>query len=469
MSKKKKKKSATEVVPSPEEEGIEISNDVREITEEEKKALMYRLQKARTNLLAKVPFFGHLCLNLKPREARPGDGVPTAAVARDGTLILNYDFSEQLTDAQFCGLLAHEVLHPALFCWDRQGTRAAIVSGPSGQRFSLWNLAHDLSFNGEIKNMASRSDAGGDIELPPQAAFEEEYQGQSAEEIYDDLLQKAIKNKQQNGGGAGSMGVLSKLPGGGHSIGDDMRDDLAETKSGQDAANGSKGAQQKLDNEWRVNILAAAQVQEQEKGQGTLPGGLQKLIDELRNPRVDWKDVLSRWIGENGRRQDYTYRRPARRSESIGEYMPSLQKFGVDDVVVLWDTSGSMNGREAEILGDVQAICEDLGLSLRVMTCDAAIQGDFKDVQDVEEIMSEISGGGGSCFLPAFERLTEEDYDGIVVCFTDGYISVPEQKPLRLKGCLWVLGEQDVDPSHGKWGEVLRVNDREVVGSEALR
>lgn len=465
----KKKKTATEVLEKSAEDDDIVVGPCREITEEEKKKLMTRLQKARTKLLAMVPFFGHLCLNFKPREARPGDNVPTAAVARDGTLILNYDFVEQLTDAQVCGLLAHEILHPALFCWDRQGTRAAIVSGPNGARFSLWNLAHDLSFNGQIMELANKSEAAGEVELPPRAAHDKTLDGMSAEEIYDDLLQKAIKNKQQGKGGQGSMGVLTSLPGGGHAIGDDMRDDLAESRDGQQAAQGDKGAQQKLENEWRVNILAAAQVQEQEKGQGTLPGGLQKIVDALKNPRVDWKDILSRWIGENGRRSDYTYRRPARRSESIGEYLPSLQKFGVDDVVVLWDTSGSMNGREGEILGDVQAICEDLGLSLRVMTCDAAIQGDFKDVQDVSEIIDQICGGGGSCFLPAFNRLSEEDYDGVVVCFTDGYISVPETKPIRLKACLWVIGPHDVDPSHGKWGDVLKVNDGEVVGSEALR
>ena len=164
---------------------------IREITEDEKRELNTRMQKGRTKLLAMVPFFGHLCLNFKPREARPGDGVHTAAVARDGTLILNYDFCKQLTDAQFCGLLAHEILHPALFCWDRQGTRAAIVSGPGGQRFSLWNLAHDLSFNGQILELSQKSEASGEVELPPMAAHDRKFDGKSAEEIYDELLQQA--------------------------------------------------------------------------------------------------------------------------------------------------------------------------------------------------------------------------------------------------------------------------------------
>jgi len=442
---------------------------VRKLSEAEEKELYKRLEKARTKLLAMVPFFGHLCLNFKPRPARPGDRVDTAAVARDGTLILNYDFCKQLTDPQFCGLLCHEILHPALFCWMRQGSRRAIVSGPGGYTFSLWNLAHDLSFNPEILELAQKSESGGEIELPPEAAMDDKYKGKSAEEIYDELLDQAIKNKQKGKGSGKGMGVFVQMPGGGHSIGDDLRDDLAESQDGQNASKGDKGAQEKLDNEWRVNICAAAQVQEKEKGQGTMPGGLQKIVDEIKNPKVDWKDVLSRWIGENGRRQDYTYRRPARRSESIGEYMPSLQRFGVDDVKVLWDTSGSMNGREGEILGEVQAICEDLGLSLEIIMCDAAVQGVVRDVRDACDVADQIKGGGGSDFMPAFKHMEDEQYDGVVVAFTDGYITVPTVKPHLLKEVLWVINEHDVDPTErqngSSWGEVLRINDKEAVGA----
>ncbi|MCI0557422.1 MAG: hypothetical protein MN733_02925, partial [Nitrososphaera sp.] len=720
---------------------IDLPQTVREISEDERKELMQRVSKTRTKLLAAVPFFGHLCLNLRPREARPGDGVMTAGVARDGTLILNYDFAKSLTDKQFCGLLCHEVLHPALFCFDRQGSRRAMVMGPGGQTFSLWNLCHpagtyvtgfgnieeiaagnsvvtasgidaasqikqhlykgdmfkisalglipfeatsehpvlvakrngsnypiklgepewipacdvrardhylvvprakaesstsnynldsytesgrwgandlahnrklrgglpltegvawsmgfytangcvsdgvrwtlnikavairerliqtwfnlgfkvsinpradvnaiditvtssilarlfakmfgrkahekriddsilfhdnlfilgeylkgyidgdgnrgaavtattvsddlirqlqlayarmgvlgkvyrtkqhervlggytlpageiwtlsmnrgvttprimngnniqcstqrwklaedfiltpvkdvtrrdademvynfatpdhsyavnnalvhnchDMSFNPEILELANKSQSNGDIELPPMAAMDEKYKGHAAEEIYDKLLQLAIKNAQNHKGDKGGcFGVFTEFPGGGHSIGDDMRDDLSETAEGQRAARGDKAASEALAAEWKVNVVAAATVQEREKGKGTLPAGLQKIVDEILDPRLDWKDVLSRWIGENGRRQDYTYRRPARRSESVGEYLPSAQRFGVDDIIVLWDTSGSMNGREGEILGDVEAICEDLGLSLRILMCDADV------------------------------------------------------------------------------------------------
>jgi len=439
----------------------ETEQQTNEVSEEDARALIRRISAVRTKLIALTPFFGHLALNLKPRIATPQDGVDTAGVAPDGTLILGYEFCQSLTDAQLCGLICHEVLHPALFCWQRQGNRRAIVSGPKGQRFSLWNLAHDLSFNPDILELAKNSSTGGEtsIELPPDAALDPSFAGQAAEEIYDTLLKQAMKNKKK--GGQGSAGTLDNLPGGGHSIGDDIREDLSSTKDGKQAAKGDKSAQRKLDNDWRVNVVAAAQKHEQEKGKGNLPAGIQKIVDELVDPRVDWKDVLSRWIGENGRRQDYTYRRPARRSESVGEYLPSVQRFGCPHVTILWDTSGSMNGREKEILGDVQGICEDLGLTLRVMCCDTQVHSDVDNIEDALEVIPHIKGGGGSDFRPAFKRLEEESYTGVVVSFTDGYIDVPTLKPLTIKAVLWVLDEHDSDPTGGKWGEVLRVNDKD--------
>ena len=453
----------------------------REVTEAMGKHLHKRIGKARLQLLALVPMFGHLTLGLRPRPAKEGDRVDTAGVAPDGTLILNYVFCcgeadengvrgnskstwVGLTDPQLCGLLCHEVLHPALLCWARQGSRRAIVAGAPDKKgkkefkFSLWNLAHDLSFNPEILEMAANVDAKGVIELPPEGALEPSFAGMSAEEIYDKILTDAQKNNQQTGNGT----MIVQIPGGGHGIGDDLRDDLSESPEGKRAAKGDKGAQEKMENDWAVRVVAAAQAHEKEHGQGKIPGGIQKMIDDLLDPKVPWMDILSRWIGENGKRQDQTMSRPSRRSESIGEYMPSWRNYGVDDICVVWDTSGSMNGRETEILSEVQSICEDLGIGVRVIICDAMVHSDVRDIDEACKIIPHIKGGGGSDFRPAFDLLAKENYEGVVVAFTDGMISVPEVKPYLLKEVLWVVQEHENPPTE-KWGECLKTNDIELV------
>lgn len=238
----------------------------------------------------------------------------------------------------------------------------------------------------------------------------------------------------------------------------DIHNDDGKGESESESESGSRGDNGVPESEyWKVALVEAAQIHEQSKTRGSLPGGLRKFINELLDPRVPWVDVLSRWVGENGRKADFSYRRPSRRSESIGETLPSLVRHGVDDIVVLWDTSGSMNGRETEILTEVVAICQDLNMTLRVICCDTRVCGDYSDVSDPEDV--DVRGGGGSDFNPAFDLLTDEGYTGVVVAFTDGYIGVPQVKPPHMRDCLWVIWNGDVDPTGGVWGEVLNIDE----------
>lgn len=69
---------------------------------------------ARTVLMDRWPFIGYLTLNLRPRLS---NRVPTAGVTIDGTLYVNPTFWGELSPQEQVGLLAHEVLHPALSSW----------------------------------------------------------------------------------------------------------------------------------------------------------------------------------------------------------------------------------------------------------------------------------------------------------------------------------------------------------------
>jgi predicted metal-dependent peptidase len=408
-------------------------------------------------------FFAHLVGKTNPVIAEPHHNVPTAAVSPDGYVYFNVEFVESLSDAELAGLVIHETLHVALLCWKRQGNRKALLQLPSGQIITAWNLAHDLSFNPEIIALANKCRCKGKIKLPKHAAVEAKYDGMSAEVIYEDLLKTAKRpSKPQPGGCQGTLpgGFGGDLEGG---IGDDLREDLAQTPVGKRAAQGDKTAKQTLSNKWRVSVIAAAMAHERKHGRGHLPAGIAKMVAELQECKVDWRDVLSQWIGENGNKEDFTMRRPRRRFDPNILYLPSTQKFGVDDVIVLWDTSGSMNGRETDILSEIQAICEDLGLRLRIICIDTAIHSDIRDVEEAIDIIPHIKGGGGSNFVPAFDLLQEELYQGVVVAFTDGHIGVPEEKPPLIRDVLWCLEPKgksgDRDPTGGRWGQVLVMED----------
>lgn len=445
-------------------------------TPAEEEATLERISLGRTTVAAFTPFFGHLVLKMVPIVARAEHKVDTAAIAPDGTLYVNHLFVSTLSDAEVAGLLVHEVLHPALLCWKRQGSRRAMVTGPFGITFSLWNLAHDLSFNPDIVELSQSCNAKNKIKLPKDAVLDAKFANQSCEQIYDALFEKAKKTKaanvaggQPDGGCApgGTDGVLDVLPGSGDvfGIGDDLRDDLSETETGKRAAHGDQGAQDQMEREWKQVVIAAALVHERAKPQGTLPGNLQKIVHEYSENKVDWRDVLSQLLGEYGDMRDVTYRRPSRRSEVAGCYLAGFDREGYDETVILWDTSGSMNGREGEILGEViNGICDDLNLPVRIICCDTRVTCDVRDVERAVDIIGQIKGGGGSDFTPAFQMLAEEAFEGVVVVFTDGHISVPDNKPHLIREVFWVLEAPkdaeraswgDRDPTNGRWGQVI--------------
>jgi len=388
---------------------------------------MERFNDARVWLNTRVPFLGYMTLKLKARIASEQDGVPTAGVAPDGTIVMNEKFMETLDDAEFRFVICHEVLHPALGFWARQKTRDRLG----------FNIAHDFAINLIIDGFAKQYP--NHLRMPKVGLIDSKYEGMSAEEIYD-ALPKNGKGQGQGGGGMGG----------------DCRGDLAETGDGQDAGRGDQSAQSKLDKEWKIHTEAARQVHETALGRGSLPAGVQKLLDELLDPKVHWATVLSQWLGENAGKQDFTYQRPSRRSESVGEMMPGILRTDLPDVTILWDTSGSMNGQETAILSEVADIVDELGLSIRLIVCDCAIYADVDKLDNIEAVIPHVQGGGGSDFSPAFDRLMEENNTSVVVAFTDGYIGVPAMQPDSLKGVLWVITDRGQRPA--QWGRAIMLD-----------
>jgi predicted metal-dependent peptidase len=407
-----------------------------------KEKLLQEFSKARTRLVARVPFLGYLAMQMRPKIAKPEHGVPTCGIAPDGTTYMNPQFMDKLSLKEFCGVLAHEVMHPALHFWIRKGNR----------NHKLANIAHDLSFNFLIEEIA-----GGEITLPEGVLLDPKFHGMAMEEIYGYL------QKGDNGDGKTTIqtkggGSITVDANGGDGEGDqyvDCRDDLSSTKTGKQAGQGHASAQKKLANDWKQNLAAAAQQHEKRcKSQGSMPAGLRRYIDSILHPQVEWQDQLRRWCGENGRREEYSFARPNRRSESIGVVLPSQCAGGLPDVVFLIDSSGSMSDKElvaakAECFG----ILEEIDAEVRVLVCDAALHVD-EMVDDVGQI--EMKGGGGSDFRPAFDVLAEDGFDGAVIAFTDGMICVPDAMPYTLQGCLWITGEDYSAPTEA-WGEHIAV------------
>src|ERR1700739_95864 len=153
-----------------------------------------RIQKARTTLLLDHPFFGTLLFRLGGRSSSS-----IATMATDGvSLFYNPQFVDTLNAAELAGVLAHEVMHPALQHHTRRGDREP----------ARWNMACDFAINPMLL------DAG--LTLPKDVLIDDRFRGMSAERIYnlieEEKDQKGSPESAENKPGGGSGATQVKLP-----------------------------------------------------------------------------------------------------------------------------------------------------------------------------------------------------------------------------------------------------------------
>ena len=396
-------------------------------TDEQLAEMAAMFEQARIYLLDSQPFYGTLLLQLRYCGYNPS--VPTAGIAPDGSLYMNPHFMSTLSREEQRGILLHETLHVAFDVFGRRGPR----------NHRLWNMAHDYVINLFINDIPS-----GRIALPKGGLLDEKYRGMSAEEVYD-LLQQEGEGDDSDGGGGNGDGNGSSPPW------DDLRDDLSTTELGQKAGMGDESAANELRQRWKE---AVAMARESAKMQGKMPAGMEKHVERYLNPTVPWFEVLARFIGDAIGPQQSTFSRPSRRQSALGRaaILPGRNRRTGADITILWDTSGSMNGEADAIFAEVCGICDDMGISARLIVCDAEVHWDGM-IESADDALEHLSGGGGSNFKPAFDRIDAEAQRTVVVAFTDGHISVPSAQSPFVTGTIWCLTAGGTRPA--PWGEVI--------------
>lgn len=354
--------------------------------------LQDKLKYARTIIPMLEGFYGSLVYNSKTEFVDYG----TTAWTDGKTIKFNRDFAEGLTREEFAGVLLHEVLHIAYLHIPR------MLSG--GLDRTKWNYATDFVINWQIHQLIQRGQRNNrnDLALPSGVLLDEQYANMSAEQVYE---------------------LLSDLPeDGGGTLDGDITTEAAEPEELERAAS-----------EWRA---AVAQAANQARMQGSLPEGVEREIDDLLYPKIDWRDKLKVFV--QAFPIDYDYMTRDRRFLQERFIVPSLNGERITGVVAL-DTSGSIGHEELkQFLSEVHAILESFGrVDLWAVSCDAAVHNPqaLSSRQDVYDYTPK--GGGGTDFRPVFawvqEHLPQADF---VVYFTDGYGEFGDDPG---KPVLWVM------------------------------
>lgn len=372
-----------------------------------------KMVKARANLVMGHPFFGTLALRLKIVE---DPNIETAAC--DGTSIrYNPKFVDKMPLSKVQGMIAHEVMHPAFLHHTRRGAR----------NVKKWNQACDYSINTILQN------AG--FDLPEGGCINPAYSGMTAEHIYTLLPDEPDDN---NGSGQNPNGRQGNDPGGDGGV-----DDSPNSQNN----GGSQSQQNHEEAEWKVAVAQAAHVAKQT---GHLPGDIERMMEELFEPVLPWRNILRRFMTEK-RNDDFSWKRGNRRFIAQGLYLPSrLSDDAMGEMVVVIDTSGSIGQKELTEFGsEIKGIVDEVRPSkVRVIYCDSRI-AHIDEFGPDDDLQFAAHGGGGTDFRPPFVWLEENQIaPRALVYLTDGYGPFPEQEsnfPV-----MWCINNHDVTPPHGE-------------------
>jgi predicted metal-dependent peptidase len=381
--------------------------EVKPISPAEEAKLKIRLAKAKTSLVLEHPFIGTIALNMPFLLDRR---IPTAAT-NGKRVLFNPDFIGELTDEELKFLVAHECFHPMLEHNYRRGERTA----------RRWNKAADYVIN----KLLTDEKIG---KMPKQGLLSDDIftaGGGTSEGIYN------IIEDDEGGGGEGGFGGQG-----------DPLDDCEDGEGTQ-----AEKAQQQA--EWKVKVAQAAQAA---KMMGKLSAGIERLVGEVLQPKVDWRDVMQRFLVRS-KNDSRTFARPNRRFISQGLYLPSVSGEVLGDVVFAVDCSGSIDDTTlSQFAAEVGKVKDDLNPTcIHVIYFDSDVSH-YESYKPDEALNIRAHGGGGTDFAPVFDYMREQGIDPVAVVFlTDlccnSYGDQPECP------VLWVSTEEKYDEP--PFGEVV--------------
>lgn len=364
-----------------------------------------KILKARDTLLADEFFYGSLVYSMALIPATEVRGQIIDTMATDGTTIwYNPAFVLSLTMGQTKGVLCHEVMHKANGHHLRR----------NGRQPQEWSVAADYAINPSI--------IAGRMQLPAGALIDKLFDKLSAEEIYDFRTKMQASPKQGLGAGPPQAGKKAgKAPATG-----DIVDKGKPTPSGlifepinEDGSSLSPAQVSEKLAELQVEIVQAARAAERN---GVLPAGVERIVSEARKPTVDWRDALRRYMSELGAGNDSsTWRRVNRRALAMGTYLPSHLTSGIDHMVIIQDTSGSITSSpHAVFVAEMERMIEDLApKEVTILACDAKVQW-METFSDGDEPEFRSKGGGGTAFQPAFNAIEKAGITpDVAIYFTD--------------------------------------------------
>lgn len=331
---------------------------------------------------------------------------PTAAV-NGVDLKINPDWFGDLSEDERVGLLAHEAWHIA---FDHIGRSASY-----GDK-NKYNKAADHVINLMLDKQG--------IKLPKGGLKDPKYADKCTEEVY-----RLLPEDPETPGGTGL--------------------DIETPSADQiDQVN-----QQVKD----ILVKAATQSKMMGDAPGTIPGDVQIAIDELVNPKLDWRIILQNYV-DTLAKNDYSFSRPNKRYMP-DFYLPSLTGEKLGEVCVAVDTSGSVTDDQfVSFLSEIQEIREKLNPELtRVIDFDTSIKAvhELDQFDDISKV--NFTGRGGTNLQPVFDYYDKTE-PVVLIVFSDLYCTPITEKPNY--PVIWIVVDNPKAETH--FGTVIHYSTEDL-------
>lgn len=375
-----------------------------------------RIIKARITINEKKPFFACLLSRCTIEEDTIGI-TQSIGINAEGRMYYNKKWLESLTQGQLVGVIQHEVFHLALLHLTRLGQR----------NMGKWNIANDAVVNVILVQEGTELPDGvlpdryGTLVWGNQTIVD--CHKKCSEEIYDEL-EDEDEDEDGDGNNDSKKGFDTHVY---KKVGKDGKlEDL------------TKEEQRKLEREWKKAFAEAATYAKQ---RGMLPGGIERMLERVLAPVVNWRALLHKFMVSN-LPADCTWNKPNKKGIAFGTYLPSVVRENIE-VCILVDMSGSTFKDYTRFMSEMIGMSKVFGqMKMRCIFWDTSVLDDVEASNgNIEKILLKkpFKGGGGTTFGCVVDYMKKHNINPkVCVVFTDGYVEGSPPKP-NCEHLLWVL------------------------------
>jgi len=356
-----------------------------------------KIVKAKLQLRKRNPFFSGLAQYLEPIEDRSIESI--AVDGLNDKLYYNPKWMDTIESKDILNEMVHNILHKALGHTNKEYNNKAI--GNLAKDIKVDNLMNNEGF-GSYKSVANK---GNTTYLLSENTAEISIRTDQdkTETIKLDNIDKGFVEQL--------YGKMSHI----------------NIKSQENKDHDKHSKTSNKDSGKRESKKWARRMQQSGMQAGVQSAELQRIINALSEPNIDWNDIFRDKI-TGYMITDYTWSKPSRLFYTLGIYLPGYVRENFKLLIGI-DTSGSVSQKQfSTMISEIYAIYEQHNdVEIEILIGDTKLTEHLIVTSTNREdiLATKITGGGGTSHTFYKEWIEENDWNGdVLVLMTDGYSNI---------------------------------------------